>query len=115
MEAYFAPQIATRGLSDLVKEEAGEYNKYIEFMRHWEPRLYQDGDFKRYFELERNYYRRQGGSGVVVAPNLKESAKARTASGSAGTLSGTGSNPWQEIGPDAKPTSNVGAEGYRSY
>ncbi|MBW8877040.1 MAG: hypothetical protein JF614_18905 [Acidobacteria bacterium] len=94
MDAYFAPQIASRGLDALVKQEGGQYNEYVKFLRYWEPRLYPRGDFTVPFQLERNYYRRRRG------PSL-----------GAGLLSPGGANIWQELGPIAKPTSNVGAEG----
>jgi hypothetical protein len=98
MEAYFARQIALQGL-DKVREEAGEYEAYLRFMRYWEPRL-PDGDFEAYFQHERSFYRNR--------PHPEPSPGQRAASSASALASAT---VWQEVGPISKPSTHVGAEG----
>ncbi len=111
MDAYFAPQIAERGLDALVAEEGGEYDDYIRFMRTWEPKLYPHGDFKVYFQLEKNYYSRGHGLGAASAPEAAGPEKQSTAVLGAGLLAADNAGVWQEVGPFAKPAGTVSATG----
>jgi hypothetical protein len=92
MNAYFAVKIAREGLDAVVNDEAGGYNQYRAFLDYWKPRLFGlNGDFKAYFELERNYYQ-----------NRRETRSSQRLAASAIA---------QEIGPITKPYGTEGAEG----
>ena len=52
MDAYFAPQIAARGIQALVEEEGSDYNQYQQFLLFWTPRLGPTGDFNLFFRQE---------------------------------------------------------------
>src|SRR3954451_22055440 len=100
MEAYFAPDIAKVGVAALIEDEGSDYNAYLRALRYWEPRLGPDGDFKRYFQLESNYYNRYSrrhatshADGVTMQQSIPNT------------------DAWQELGPVAKPGTHVGAEG----
>jgi photosystem II stability/assembly factor-like uncharacterized protein len=110
MDAYFAPQIASRGLRALAEDEAGEYGEYIRFMRTWEPRLYPHGDFKIYFQLEKNYYGHGRDLGISAKPSAARTEKESAALG-AGSLAAGNANVWQEVGPAAKPAGSLSATG----
>lgn len=99
MEAYFARQIAVLGL-DKVREESGEYEAYLRFMRYWESRVFPSGNLETYFERERDFYRNRRRS---------EPTSGQRAASSASSLASAA--VWQEVGPISKPTTHVGAEG----
>ena len=96
LESYFAPLIAIRGERALAKDEGGQYNDYLRFLRIWEPKLYGNGKFEDHFQRESNYYQRGnqpiGGASSVV-------------------LEAGQPIVWQEVGPIAKPSGNVISRG----
>ncbi|HEY2093915.1 MAG TPA: hypothetical protein VGJ81_18740, partial [Thermoanaerobaculia bacterium] len=94
MEAYFAPEIASRGIDALLGEEGGEYNEYLKFMRFWEPRLYPSGDFATYYQREYSFYNLYNHHRHRAVGHATEAGEAASA---ANTV------PWQEIGPIGKP------------
>lgn len=103
MDACFAPEIAKRGIEELIKDESSRYNRYREFLQFWEPRILPSGSFEEYFQKERAYYdeyrRRQ--------PPTRQAGGQVGALASASTLT----SPWTELGPYVKPPRTVGAEG----
>lgn len=98
MEAYFAPQIAARGLGALVEAEGSEYNEYVKFLLRWEPRLAPHGDFDRYYQLEWSFYNRYGRRRQRLVRHGDVQPDATLPNLSA----------WQELGPIARPSGGGG-------